>query len=93
MEIKVTGSEKQIAWATDIINKMIHGMEWAAENAPANLKDEIDKAVESVLTAKSYKVIDAFKDCKIYDDAKDMAREFIQHYASWQKVSVDYDKF
>lgn len=93
MEIRVTGSEKQVAWATEIIKKMEPGFEWIRENVKPEQKEYFEKVIESIVSAKAYKVIRAYKDSSFIGTPFDVAKEVLNCYKAHNKMAIPEDRF
>lgn len=83
------GSEKQIAWATEIMNKVNPVMDWTIANAPENLKSRFTAIKETVNNAYAGKIIDCFADVVLGENAQQNAKAVFGAYTSYQKISMN----
>ena len=84
----MTGTEKQLKWANEIMVKVNKVFDWTIENAPSTEIKEYALATKlTVNSSYAGKVIDCFKDFQPTGiDAKDMQKVFAM-FKSFQKVS------
>lgn len=89
----MTGSEKQIKWATEIMANVNPVMDWAVENAPENLKSQFAQIKDTVNNAYAGKVINCWKDLSLTGDNRKDLNEVFGAYKSYQKFATDENKF
>ena len=90
----MTGTEKQIKWANEIMAKVNPVFDWTIENAPAaNIKEYAESVKNTVNAAYAGKIIDCYKNYEATgNNEKDMQSVFSK-YKSYQKVSSHDNKF
>lgn len=61
MKINLTGSPKQIAYATDILNRMEVGFNWMLNEAPDEKKEKYADIINTITNAPAGKVINCYR--------------------------------
>lgn len=91
------GSEKQIAWAAEILNKVNPLIDWILNNMPDGTPAEniakFNDMRDRINNAQASKVIDCYKDFAATGNIQKDAYTACKRYMAYQKVSPAQDQF